>query len=180
MLTLITLLGLVRFVVRALSVSRPIVDVHLFRDRNLVVTSGMMLVFGLGLFVAIAVQPIMLERMLGYPAEAVGLVMAPRPLGSAFSMAVVARLISRLDLRWLVRSGMGLPATDSLIMSGYDPGISPTWVIWPSVLQGMGMGPCSCPCPLWPMAPWPGRCWPMSWAARPRCRRSLECFISSR
>jgi DHA2 family multidrug resistance protein len=140
LLTLTALLALVLFVARTLSVPRPIVDLHLFRDRNLAVASGMMLVFGLGLFGTIAVQPIMLERLLGYPAETTGLVMAPRALGSALSMAIVARLTGRVDLRWLVGTGMSLAAAATWIMSWYDLGISPAWIVWPGVLQGLGMG----------------------------------------
>ena len=140
LLTLTALLALVLFVTRTLSVPSPIVDLRLFRDRNLAVASGMMLVFGLGLFGTIAVQPIMLERLLGYPAETTGLVMAPRALGSALSMAIVGRLTGRVDLRWLVGTGMGLAAAATWIMSWYDLGISPAWIVWPGVLQGLGMG----------------------------------------
>jgi DHA2 family multidrug resistance protein len=133
-------LGLALFVLRTLQAPRPVVDLRLFRDRNLALASGMMLVFGLGLFGTIAVQPIMLERLLGYPAATAGLVMAPRALGSAISMAFVARLSGRVDTRWLVGTGMLLAATSTWLMSWYDLGISPGWVIWPGVLQGLGLG----------------------------------------
>jgi DHA2 family multidrug resistance protein len=132
--------GIVLFVARTLAVPRPIVALRLFRDRNLAIASGMMLVFGLGLFGTIAVQPIMLERLLGYPAETTGLVMAPRALGSALSMAIVARLIRRVDQRWLIGSGMLLAALGTWVMSWYSLDISPGWIIWPGVVQGMGMG----------------------------------------
>jgi len=140
LLTITALAGLILFVVRGLSAPRPIVDLRLLRDRNLAVASGMMLVFGLGLFGTIAVQPIMMERLFGYPAETTGLVMAPRALGSALSMAIVARLTARLDSRWLVGAGMLLAALGTWIMSWYDLSISPSWIVWPGVIQGLGMG----------------------------------------
>jgi DHA2 family multidrug resistance protein len=140
LLTLTAVLGLILFVLRSLHAPRPIVDLRLFRDRNLAVASGMMLVFGLGLFGTIAVQPIMLERLLGYPAETTGLVMAPRALGSAISMAIVARLIGRVDVRWLVGTGMLLTAGATWVMSWYDLAVSPAWIVWPGVAQGLGMG----------------------------------------
>jgi hypothetical protein len=165
LLTLTAVLGLALFMTRALSAPRPIVDLSLFRDRNLAVASGMMLVFGLGLFGTIAVQPIMLERLLGYPAETTGLVMAPRALGSAVSMAIVARLSGRTDTRWLVGTGMLLAAAATWIMSWYDLGISPGWIIWPGVLQGLGMGAVFVPLPRWPMP----RCHPSRQTAAPAC-----------
>jgi DHA2 family multidrug resistance protein len=140
LLGLSAMLGLLLFVWRSLYTARPIVELRLFQDRNLALASGMMLVFGLGLFGTIAIQPIMLERLLGYPAETTGLVMAPRAIGSAISMALVARLSQRLDTRWLVGTGMMLAAAATWLMSDYNLDISPGWVVWPSVLQGLGMG----------------------------------------
>jgi MFS transporter, DHA2 family, multidrug resistance protein len=140
LLSVSAVIGLVWFVLRTLWSSSPIVDLRLYRDRNLAVASGMMLVFGLGLFGTIAVQPLMLERLLGYPAETTGLVMAPRALGSALSMALVARLTARVDHRWLVGGGMLLMAAGTWMMSWYELDVSPVWIVWPGVVQGLGMG----------------------------------------
>ncbi|MEJ2622441.1 MAG: DHA2 family efflux MFS transporter permease subunit [Candidatus Thiodiazotropha sp.] len=140
LLSVTSVLGIGLFILRSLRVSQPIVDLRLFRDRNLAVASGMMLVFGLGLFGTIAIQPIMLERLFGYPVETTGLVMAPRALGSALSMALMAVLTSRVDLRWLVGSGMLLAALGTGLMSRYTLDASPAWMIWPGVIQGLGMG----------------------------------------
>jgi DHA2 family multidrug resistance protein len=139
-LSLIAVVGILLFVWRSLQAKSPIVELQLFRDRNLAVASGMMLVFGLGLFGTIAVQPLMLERLFGYPAETTGLVMAPRALGSAVSMAIVARLTGSVDHRWLVGSGMLLACAGTWLMGGYNLDIGPAWVVWPGVVQGLGMG----------------------------------------
>ncbi|MGE5153092.1 MAG: DHA2 family efflux MFS transporter permease subunit, partial [Bdellovibrio bacteriovorus] len=72
--------GLVLFVWRGLTAKRPIVDLRLFADRNLALASLLMLVFGLALFGTIAIQPLLMEDLLGYPVETTGLVMAPRGL----------------------------------------------------------------------------------------------------
>ena len=133
-------LGIGLFVWRSLTAERPVVELKLFRDRNLAAASGMMVVFGLGLFGTIALQPIMLERLLHYPAELTGLVMAPRALGSAFSMAVVARLTARVNPRWLIGTGMLLAMVGTSIMALYNLDISPAWVVWAGVVQGLGMG----------------------------------------
>jgi MFS transporter, DHA2 family, multidrug resistance protein len=140
LLTIVSAVGLVLFVIRALRSPEPLVDLHLLRDRNLTAASTMMLVFGLGLFGTVAMQPLLLERLLSYPAETTGLVMAPRALGSALSMALIGRLTNRVDARWLVGFGMLLAAVGTWIMSWYSLQISPAWVIWPGVIQGMGMG----------------------------------------
>jgi DHA2 family multidrug resistance protein len=140
LLTIVSAVGLGLFVSRSLRSPKPIVDLHLLRDRNLTAASTMMLVFGLGLFGTVAMQPLLLERLLNYPSGTTDLVMAPRALGSALSMAFVGRLTNRVDARWLVGSGMLLAAAGTCVMSWYSLDISPGWVIWPGGIQGLGMG----------------------------------------
>lgn len=140
LLAVTAVMGIATFIWRSLRVDRPVVDLRLFGDRNLAVASGMMLVFGLGLFGTVAIQPMMLERLFNYPAETTGLVMAPRALGSAVSMAIVARLTNSVDHRWLVGVGMSLAAAGTWMMGWYNLDTSPAWIVWPSVIQGLGMG----------------------------------------
>jgi len=132
--------GIILFVVRSLRRGDNIVDLRLLRDRNLAVACLMIAAFGLGLFGTIVLQPMMLERLLDYPAETTGLVMAPRALGSAFSMMLVSRLITRFDPRKLISAGLIIAALGTWLMSRYNLQISPGWVIWPGVVQGLGMG----------------------------------------
>ena len=140
LLALTGVAGLGLFVWRGLTVTRPVVDLRLFADRNLALASLLMLVFGLALFGTIAIQPLLMEGLLGYPVETTGLVMAPRGFGAAFGMLVVARLAGRIDARWIIATGMTLAGSATWIMSWYTLAISPGWLIWPSVLQGVGMG----------------------------------------
>lgn len=140
LLTMIAVIGLVMFVWRGLVAERPIVDLRLFRDRNLALASLLMLVFGLALFGTIAIQPLLMEQLLGYPVETTGLVMAPRGFGAALGMLVVARLAGRIDPRFIIASGMIIAGTATWIMSCYNLYISPAWLIWPGIMQGVGMG----------------------------------------
>jgi DHA2 family multidrug resistance protein len=96
--------------------------------------------FGLGMFGTIALLPIMLENLMGYPPETTGLVMAPRGAGSALGMLLVSRLIARTDPRWLILFGLALSGAGTYAMTWYDLAISPEWLIWPGALQGLGMG----------------------------------------
>jgi DHA2 family multidrug resistance protein len=133
-------LSLLVFVLRGWNRPGNIVNLTLLKDRNLASASIMMAAFGLSLFGTIAMQPIMLERLLNYPAETTGLVMAPRGIGTAASMLLVSRLINRFDIRLLIGGGLILAAAGTYLMTWYDLYIDPAWVIWPGVLQGFGMG----------------------------------------
>lgn len=55
-------------------------------------------------------------------------------------MLVIARLSGRVDARWIIATGMVLAGGATWIMSWYNLQISPGWLIWPGVLQGVGMG----------------------------------------
>ncbi len=139
-LAVMSLLGLVSFVLRSRSRSNSVLQLHLLKDRNLSLASLMMAVFGMGLFGTIALQPLMLERLFNFPAETTGLVMAPRGLASAIGMFAVSRLINRVGAPRLVLSGLILAATGTWVMTWYNLQASIGWFIWPSILQGLGMG----------------------------------------
>lgn len=139
-LFLVSVASLTAFAWRAHHRADPVLDLKLLRDRNLALASFMMMLFGLGLFGTIALQPIMLERLLDYPAQTTGLVMAPRALGSAFSMLLVSRLMSRIQPRLLVGVGLMLAATGTWLMTRFNLQVSAAQVMWPGVLQGLGMG----------------------------------------
>ncbi|MCG6943200.1 MAG: DHA2 family efflux MFS transporter permease subunit [Thiohalocapsa sp.] len=140
LLTFTAVVGLALFAWRGLTAKQPIVDLRLFGDRNLALASLLMLVFGLALFGTIAIQPLLMERLLNYPVETTGLVMAPRGFGAALGMFIIARISGRVDARWIIATGMVVAGTATWIMSWYNLQISPGWLIWPSVLQGLGMG----------------------------------------
>jgi DHA2 family multidrug resistance protein len=135
-----SLAGIVSFVIRSWRRDDSILQLHLLKDRNLAAASLMMAVFGLGLFGVIALQPLMLERLFDYPAQTTGLVMAPRGLASAIGMFLVSRLIQRVGAPGLIFAGLVLAASGTYVMTWYNLSLYPDWIIWPSVLQGMGMG----------------------------------------
>jgi DHA2 family multidrug resistance protein len=135
-----SLAGVVSFVIRSWRRDDSILQLHLLKDRNLAAASLMMAVFGLGLFGVIALQPLMLERLFDYPAQTTGLIMAPRGLASAIGMFLVSRLIQRVGAPVLIFAGLVLAASGTYVMTWYNLSLYPDWIIWPSVLQGMGMG----------------------------------------
>jgi DHA2 family multidrug resistance protein len=139
-LTFIAASGLTLFVTRSWSREDSILQLHLLKDKNLAAACFMMAVFGMGLFGVIALQPLMLERLFDYPAELTGYVMAPRGLASAAGMFLVSRLIQRIGAPRLIFTGLTLAATGTWIMTKYSLTLHPGWIVWPGVLQGLGMG----------------------------------------
>ncbi len=133
--------GLIAFIVH--SVRRPtraMLDVRMFADRNFAMACLLISVLGLGMFGALVVQPILLERLLDYPIVTTGLVMAPRGVATAITMVVVGRLVGRVDPRWLIAVGIAAGAAASHAMTSYSLNVNAFWIVWPICLQGVGLG----------------------------------------
>ena len=119
---------------------RALFDLRIFRDRNFAIACAAMAALGLGLFGGLVLQPILLEGLLGYPIVTTGLVMAPRGIATAVAMLVVGRLVARTDPRLLVGTGMLVSAAGSFAMTRYSLDVNTFWIVWPALLQGLGLG----------------------------------------
>lgn len=133
-------LSLVVFIFRSWRRQDAVVKLKLLKDRNLAAASTIMSIFILAIYGTLAMLPIMLEQLLHYPVQTTGLVMAPRGIGSAISMLVVGRLITRFDPRLLILIGLGLSASAIYQMTGWSLYISFSRVLWTGFLQGLGVG----------------------------------------
>ena len=98
----------IAFVVRSARNPNAILKIDLLKDRNLATATFMIMAFGVGMLSTVAMQPLFLEHMLGYPAATAGLLMAPRGIAVAVGMSLVASLITRIEPRWLVLTGLCL------------------------------------------------------------------------
>ena len=113
---------------------------EIFTDRNFVTASLLMAFLGLGLFGSMLLQPLMLEGLMDYPTLTTGLTLAPRGVASMFSMMLVGRLINRVDPRLLITTGIIIFSIGSYQTTQYSLVMGMGWVIFPMILQGMGLG----------------------------------------
>ena len=113
---------------------------EIFKDRNFMTASLLMGFLGLGLFGSMLLQPLMLEGLMNYPTLTTGLTLAPRGIASMFSMMLVGRLINRIDPRWLIITGVGIFTLGSYQTTQYSLVMGIWQVIYPMLLQGMGLG----------------------------------------
>jgi DHA2 family multidrug resistance protein len=139
-LVIVSMVCLAAFAVRSFKNPNAILKINLLRDRNLATATFMIMAFGVGMLSTIALQPLFLEHLLGYPAATAGLVMAPRGIAVAVGMTLVATLITRVEARWLVFVGLSLAAAGSCAMTWYNLDVDLRWIILPGIVQGIGMG----------------------------------------
>ncbi|HTT05515.1 MAG TPA: DHA2 family efflux MFS transporter permease subunit [Steroidobacteraceae bacterium] len=84
---------------------RPIMNLHLFRQRNFAISSVLLLVVGVVLFGTTQFIPQLLQEVLGYTATTAGLALTAGGVVTILGMPLVGVLTSRVDVRYLIGFG---------------------------------------------------------------------------
>lgn len=128
------------FIVHILTARQPFVSPALFKDRNFTLGSVFIFLVGIVLLATLALLPPLLEGLFDYPVVTIGLVTAPRGMGTFAAMLVVGRVIGKIDARVLVTFGLLTTAFSLWLMTGFSPQMDNHLVIWSGVIQGFGLG----------------------------------------
>ena len=115
-------------------------DYRLLKNRNYVTGLLFIAIVGMVLFATRALTPSMLQGLMGYPAAIAGLVTAPSGLGTMLAMMVVGKLVGKVDVRLLLTAGFALTALSLWQMSQYTLVLSQSDIVWPGIVQGVGLG----------------------------------------
>ena len=132
--------ALTAFVVWELRSDEPIVNLRILKNRNFAVGTMLITAMGVVLYGSIALLPLFLQTLLGYPATASGMAVSPRGFGSILSMLIVGRLVGRVDGRWLIMFGFSVLAFSTYMLAGLNLDIAMSNVVWPNIISGCAMG----------------------------------------
>lgn len=134
-------LGFYLYVAHWLTTPRAFVNLGLFRDRNFLASNIFIFIIGIVLFATMALLPPYLQTLMNYPVVTVGILLAPRGIGTLIAMVVVGRLLARgADARVVAGVGMALTAYSMWQMAHWTADV-PQWdVIWTGIVQGIGVG----------------------------------------
>jgi MFS transporter, DHA2 family, multidrug resistance protein len=119
---------------------KSFVDFRLFKNQNFVTGILFIFIVGLVLYATRALVPTMLESLLDYPVATTGLVTAPSGAGTMMTMLIAGRLVGKVDLRLMLFLGFLITAVSLWQMAHYSLDLSQGDIIWPGVLQGVGVG----------------------------------------
>jgi len=133
-------LALFLFVIHSATAKAPFLPLALLRDRNFVTAAALSVCVGMLVFSVLALLPPMCETLLGYPVVTTGLVTAPRGIGGLVSMIAVGQLVSRLDNRLIIASGLALFAASFFGMSHFSLQMDASAIAWTGFIQGLGIG----------------------------------------
>jgi DHA2 family multidrug resistance protein len=128
------------FIVHLLTAENPFIDPKIFLDRNFATGLVFIFVIGVILLASLALLPPMLSTIFGYPTITIGVVMAPRGVGTMISMLVVGRIMHKVDARLLVVIGLLLTSQSLYTMAGFSPQMDDWLIISSGIIQGLGLG----------------------------------------
>lgn len=128
------------FLVQIFFVPHPFVRPRLFADINFSIGVFLNLVVGVVLMGTMALFPPLLQSLLNFPIVTVGLLLAPRGVGTMCAMFLVGRLAKCVQPRFLMLLGFLLTAAAMHGMSRFSLQIGPSDVLLYGLLQGFGLG----------------------------------------
>ena len=132
--------GLLLFVIRQLDVDHPVVQLKVFKNRTYSTGVILMTVLGFVLYGSTVLLPLWLQTLMGYSALQAGFAMLPRGLGSFLFMPVVGMLMSKVEPRKLLATGLTLSAFSLYSLSKLNLNAGYWDIFWPQLLQGVSMG----------------------------------------
>jgi MFS transporter, DHA2 family, multidrug resistance protein len=138
--TVLAVVAIVAFIIWELRSQEPIVNLRVLGNRNFAVGTSLMTIMGIVLYGTIALLPLFLQTMLGYPAVQSGMAVSPRGIGSIVSMMIIGRLVGKIDSRWLIMFGFTVLAFSTYMFSDINLQISMGSIVWPSIISGLAMG----------------------------------------
>ncbi|WP_114228845.1 MULTISPECIES: DHA2 family efflux MFS transporter permease subunit [Sphingomonas] len=128
------------FVVHTITGREPIFERSMFTDRNFATGLLFMAVTGILLLAGLALLPPLLQQLYGYSVLQSGFLTAPRGVGTLISMLLAGRLIGKVDMRFVIASGIALMGISLWMMTRFALDQPANPVVWSGLVQGLGLG----------------------------------------
>ncbi len=128
------------FVAHIFTHDEPFIEPGLFKDRNFSVGLIFIFIVGIVLLATMALLPPFIQRLMGYPVIDVGMLMAPRGVGTMVAMMTVGKLSGKVDARLQVVLGLLLTSLSLWEMTQFTTDVSGWDIVRTGVVQGLGIG----------------------------------------
>jgi MFS transporter, DHA2 family, multidrug resistance protein len=135
----LSLICFVLFVLVELRVPYPVVDLRIFKNRSFTTGNLIMFMGFFSFFGSVVLLPLFLQNLIGYTAFLAGLVLGPGGMATVFMMPIVGRLVGVIDSRILLSGGILINACALYVMSHFNLQADFWTVIWPRIIQGIGI-----------------------------------------
>jgi DHA2 family multidrug resistance protein len=133
------LISFIYFVWHCWRDKNSLVDLKVLKDRNFLIGSALIFLFGIGIYSTITVLPLFYQELLGYTAFTAGLVVAPRGIGAICAMPIIGYLSNKVDPRYLLTFGFLTFGLTTLYFGNVTFDISPSTLLLPILITGFGL-----------------------------------------
>ena len=131
--------ALVLFVMTELRRPNAVVDLRVFRERSFVMGNLVMFLGFFAFFASLVLLPVYVQKLMGYTPWWAGWVLAPGGISSLIMMPITAKLMQKVEARRLLFVGLAINAYALYMMSGFNLEADFMAILWPRVVQGVGL-----------------------------------------
>ncbi len=128
------------YVVHTMKAQHPFLSPGMLRDKNLQLGLFFIFIVGMVLLATMALLPPFMQNLMGYSVLDVGMILAPRGIGTLIAMTIVSRVANKMDQRKLILGGLLLTAYALYLMCQFSSFVPATNIIITGVIQGLGLG----------------------------------------
>ncbi len=136
----LSVISMIAFILWELRSREPIVNLRILTNRNFAFGTLLITMVGMVLYSTLALLPLFLQNLMGYPALQSGMAISPRGLGAMLSMIIVGRVIGLVDNRFLIGGGFAILAFSVFSLGHINLDIGMASVVWPNIINGLAMG----------------------------------------
>ncbi|MDN4626478.1 DHA2 family efflux MFS transporter permease subunit [Erwinia sp. DT-104] len=137
---ILSAIGLVGAVYWLLYAKKPVVDLHVLKDRNFAVASILMSGMAAILYGSSVVIPQLAQQDLGYTATWSGLVLSPGAVLIVLTIPLVLKLMPIVQTRWIIAFGFTCLFVSFLYSAKLTPNIDFTTLVMMRSAQTIGLG----------------------------------------
>ncbi len=132
---------IVAFVIYSFHPKHPLLDLRLFRNRNLTISIVTMFLFAASFFGGLLLMPQFLQQVQGETPLQAGWLMAAQGLGAMLTMPIAGALVDRFPVGRIVPVGIALIAAGMFTLTQIEADSSHWGFIIPTLfVMGLGMG----------------------------------------
>ncbi len=128
------------FTLHALHIKNPLLELHLFKDRNFAIANICIFVLGATLFGSMFLLPLYYQIARGQEAWVAGLLMAPQGIGAACIMRWAGSMTDRVGPRRIVPFGILLMAAATVPLAFVTTSTSEVLLAATLFVRGLGLG----------------------------------------
>ena len=133
------------FMTHSMMTKNPLFPGALVKNGNFIASAGFMAVLGMANVALTSLLPTMFQSVYQYDVIETGMLMVPRAVGLTITMLITTRIMSRIDMRYLVVMGYLIAAYALWMMSQWSLEMGRWPIMSAGFIMGLGLGFISTP-----------------------------------